>query len=163
MVSLLRVIQNWERSGQGVGVKNSVDEESDDEIVFGSLQNRSSGALDQRYSFVECSQMYLPYWWHMLDKHNLLGLSLQRLDDSVAASNGGEGVLSVIHCTTEIENTPTVFGTLDDSLNAAGVIQQNLIGSALRSKKWLTWMPLSNNAIKMQTVLTQAVPFYKTL
>jgi hypothetical protein len=41
MVSLLRVIQNWEKSGQGDGGKNSEDEESDDEIVFGSLQNRS--------------------------------------------------------------------------------------------------------------------------
>jgi hypothetical protein len=122
MVSLIRVIQNWGKSGQGDGGKDSEDEESDDEIVFGSLQNRSSGALDQRYSFVEYSQMYLLYWWHMLDKHDLLGSSLQRLDDSVAASNGGEGVLSVIHRTTETNDTRTVSGTLDDSLTTAGVI-----------------------------------------
>jgi hypothetical protein len=123
MVSLIRVIQNWKKSGQGNGGKDSEDEECDDEIVvFGSLQNRSSGALDQRYSFVEYSQMYLLYWWHMLDKYDLLGSSLQRLDDSVAARNGGEGVPSVIHCTTEIDDTRTVSGTLDDSLNTAGVI-----------------------------------------
>jgi hypothetical protein len=38
----------------------------------------------------------------MLDKHNLLGSSLQRLNDTVAASNGGEGVPSVI---IDVDNT----------------------------------------------------------
>ena len=101
IVELNRVIGNWEKSGQGEG---GVEGDDDDEVEirqfgssdYGTLKNRSRGALDQRHSFVKYSQSYLLYLWHMLDKHNLLGSSLQRLNDTVAASNGGEGVPSVI-------------------------------------------------------------------
>ena len=110
MVELGRVIKNWERSGQGDG---GIEEDDDDSeassseeleltvgeklaVPPGSLKNRERGALDTRASFVTYSQSYLLYLWHMLDKHDLLGSSLNQLDDSVAASNGGSGVPSVV-------------------------------------------------------------------
>lgn len=99
MVELNRVIGNWERSGQGDGgIEEGDDEEEARELghpEYGSLENRTRGALDQRHSFVGYNQSYLLYLWHMLDKHSLLGSSLQRLNDNVSAANGGEGVPSV--------------------------------------------------------------------
>jgi hypothetical protein len=95
MVDLKRVIANWEKSGQGDGGVDD-DEEDIGDGRFGSLQNRDRGALDCRCNFVKYHQSYLLYLWHMLDKHNLLVSSLQRLDTKVAASNGATGVPSII-------------------------------------------------------------------
>ncbi len=100
MVELSRVINNWEASGQGEGgvarVDGSVDE---DEPIQqkGSLKDRPRAALDRRASFVDDSQTYILYLWSVLDKYDLLGTSLQQLDNDVAAGNGGRGVPSVIH------------------------------------------------------------------
>jgi hypothetical protein len=107
MVDLKRVIANWERSGQGDGGID-VDEDDIGDGRFGSLGNRDRGALDRRHSFVKYHQSYLLYLWHMLDKHNLLVSSLQRLDVTVSASNGAHGVPSVINHnndTVEDENS----------------------------------------------------------
>ena len=108
-VKLKRIIANWERSGQGDGGILHDDEGSEaaeDEAspegndrglpAFGSLNNRRRGALDHRCHFVDYNQSYLLYLWHMLDKHSLLQSSIQRLDDSVAASNAASGVPQVI-------------------------------------------------------------------
>ena len=100
MVELSRVIGNWERSGQGDGgaekEDDSEEEAGPEQVQFGALRNRERGALDRRASFVPCSASYLLYLWHMLDKHDLLRSSMQRLDEGVAAGNGGSGVPSVI-------------------------------------------------------------------
>lgn len=95
MVDLKRVIANWEKSGQGDGGVD-VDEDDIGDGRFGSLQNRTRCALDCRHSFVKYQQSYLLYLWHMLDKHNLLISSLQRLDAKVASSNGATGVPSIV-------------------------------------------------------------------
>jgi hypothetical protein len=51
--------------------------------------------LDQRHAFFEYEQQYLLYLWYMLEKHDLLGCSLQRLDDGVSAGDGGRSVPSI--------------------------------------------------------------------
>jgi serine/threonine protein phosphatase PrpC len=52
--------------------------------------------LDHRCHFVDYHQSYHLYLWHMLDNHSLLGSAIQRLGDSVAASNAASGVPQVI-------------------------------------------------------------------
>jgi len=91
------VIANWERSGQGDGgVDVDVDEDDIGDGRFGSLENRDRDALDRRHSFVKYHQSCLLYFWHMLDKHNLLVSFLQRLDAPAVASNWADGVPSII-------------------------------------------------------------------
>lgn len=97
-LELSRVIANYQRSGQGDG---GVENENEDEGQVDSLgetfyKSREHGALDARSSFVPYSQAYLLYLWVMLEEHHLMGSTLNRLDESVAAGNGGDGVPSVI-------------------------------------------------------------------
>jgi hypothetical protein len=121
MVQLTRVITNWEKSGQGDGGHSNEDEdeeEKSEDVVFGSLRNRSAGALDQREQFVEYNQSYLLYLWHMLDKHGLFVSSLQMLNCDVAAGNGATGVPSVVLRRTD-NDTPTAVRSFDDSASVS--------------------------------------------
>ena len=112
LIAMKRCIAKWERSGQGEG-GNIEEEEGDDEeqdssssnsqAKFGSLNNRSKIALDSRESFFNSHQSYLLYLWYMLDKHNLLSNSLNRLETTVSATNGGVGVPSVIGARARLE------------------------------------------------------------
>jgi hypothetical protein len=86
--------------------------------VYGSFRNRSAGALDLRSKFIDFNQSYLLYLWHMLEKHGLLGSSLQRLNDTVAAGNGGEGVPSIVLRTVN-NDTPTAMQSFDDSASVS--------------------------------------------
>jgi hypothetical protein len=107
-LALNRIISDWERSGQGDGGfvshddlagEDEYDEGNEDEIIeheFGSLRNRPQRALDQRKSFTNGKNCYLLYLWEMLEKHDLLGSSIQRLNSSVCASNGNSDVPLII-------------------------------------------------------------------
>jgi hypothetical protein len=108
MVDLKRIIANWwERSGQGDGGLAEPEGGSEDGSSsssrsgecsatstsggavrrFGTLIKRKRDAMmDQVHSFAPSSQSYLLYLWRMLDKHGLLGSSLQRLDDEISKS-----------------------------------------------------------------------------
>ena len=90
--NLLRIIQNWERSGQGEGGHHDPNEFSDEtenqdsgSPAFGTLGNRSESALQNRASFLCGKPSYLLYYWEMADRHQLLQSAMQRLDDSVSA------------------------------------------------------------------------------
>jgi hypothetical protein len=103
--NLLRIIQNWERSGQGEGgrhadgVDDANDREYDDpddviifnstSVRFGSLSrtSRSECALQNRAAFLCGKPSYLLYFWEIADRHQLLQSALQRLDNDVAASD----------------------------------------------------------------------------
>jgi hypothetical protein len=111
--NLLRIIQNWERSGQGEGgtdertsddaeqpdaddIVDTVVEESaagasvatgEDTTVMGGLQGRPARALDSRAAFLYGRASYILYFWEIADRHQLLQSSLQRLRDSVGASD----------------------------------------------------------------------------
>jgi hypothetical protein len=130
VVELSRVIGNWERSGQGDGGVERDKDGDDDLVQLGSLRNRERGALDCRASFVPYSSSYLLYLWHMLDKHNLLGSSLQRLGNGVSCADGGSGVPSVINRHKDTGNDAT-----DDEANDSTGISSNKdddIGCLLR-------------------------------
>jgi hypothetical protein len=91
--NLLRIIQNWERSGQGEGGHDG--EETDDEFLiiqseeeqFGSLSRRSQAALQNRRSFLYGKPSYLLFFWELADQHQLLQSALQRLQVTVSASD----------------------------------------------------------------------------
>ena len=92
--NLLRIIQNWERSGQGEGGTDETEDgddvdgavaESGDAI--GGLQGRPARALDSRAAFLYGKPSYLLYFWEIADRHQLLQSSLQRLNESVGASD----------------------------------------------------------------------------
>jgi hypothetical protein len=94
ILEMNRCIANWQKSGQGEGGIDDADNELDHE--FGSLENRSQNALASRQCFFRDRQLYLLYLWEMLNRHDLLGLALQRLNNTVPATNGSNGVPSVI-------------------------------------------------------------------
>ena len=109
-VNLVRIVQNWECSGQGDGGYDDLDDEDNDEEdgddgdgdggkgerVFGSLKNRSQRALDSRSSFFANKEPYLLYLWEVLDNHDLLVSSMQRLNSCALAANGADGIPAVI-------------------------------------------------------------------
>ncbi len=94
---------NWERSGQGDGgvdIQGATNDEENDAATnteFGCFANRTDCALDLRKSFVSYNQIYLLYFWHMLDKHDLMKTLMQQLDYSVLAQNGATEVPNVIN------------------------------------------------------------------
>ena len=104
-VALTRVINMWERSGQGDGgrVDDGDDECEDIECRefghpdFSVLQDRNHGALSCRSAFVPNNQSYLLYFWELMDKHDLLRSSFQKLNHGTASSDGGSSVPSVTH------------------------------------------------------------------
>ena len=119
--ALKRNIENWEMSGQGDGGCLTYDIDDEDSLgcaeeysmeklsdelsadprpkpAFGKLNNRPRAALDSRASFFRDKESYLLYLWEVLDNNNLIVSSMQRLDNSVAAMNGADGISSVIGC-----------------------------------------------------------------
>ena len=76
MVSLKRIIQNWEASGQGEGgVNNEDDDDEGFEInaqhELGSLRHRSHHTLASRPNFFQYSEMYLLYLWEVCETYDL--------------------------------------------------------------------------------------------
>ncbi len=91
-MELQRLIGRWSLSGKG---DEDLDGHTADEDKFGSLRC-SQGALDSHANFLGTSQLYILYLWEYLDAHDLLRTSFQRLDEKVAARNGGKGVPSIV-------------------------------------------------------------------
>ncbi len=101
VLEMNKCIANWQKSGEGeggIGSNNELDHE------FGSLKNRSQSALASRRNFFRDRQLYLLYLWEMLNTHDLLGSALQRLNNTVSATNGSSGVPSVIRATGNNNN-----------------------------------------------------------
>ena len=57
------------------------------DTVMGGLQGRPARALDSRAAFLYGKPSYLMYFWEIADRHQLLQSSLQRLHESVGASD----------------------------------------------------------------------------
>ncbi len=76
-VSLQRIIQNWQRSGQGDG---GIDIDDNVEEEFGSLDNHLCGALNTRSAFLGNNPSYLLYLWEMLNKYQLLSTAFSEHD-----------------------------------------------------------------------------------
>ena len=111
-VLLLRLIRNWERSGQGDGgidVVNDGDELFDqEESQFGQLTDCSCGALNTRAAFLGTTQPYLLYFWQMLDKYQLLSTSFSELSSKISSKNGGEGVPLAINSYDQVDSSDNI-------------------------------------------------------
>jgi hypothetical protein len=112
---LLRIIQNWEESGQGDGGRRRfVDTEEavdlvsrgggedapleieiPDGVCWGALDGRMQEALDNRGNFLQGQPSWYLYFWELADSFQLLDSTVQRLSGSVGAadvdSNNGGG------------------------------------------------------------------------
>jgi hypothetical protein len=94
---LNRIIEMWERSGQGDGGYHAAGEDSkvDEgfEIIdqasprFGALASRNPRALAGRAAFLHGKPSYLLYFWELADQHQLLRSALQRFDEDSGASD----------------------------------------------------------------------------
>ena len=86
--SLICIISDWEKSGQGEGGVQDLDQSVDDveagehhvpaalydvnDIKFGSLENGHRPALSQHRNFLRGKPSYLFYFWELMDHHQLL-------------------------------------------------------------------------------------------
>jgi hypothetical protein len=107
---LLRMIQNWEQSGQGDGGRRSINltEESSEteeaieelsgvisnEIQWGALEGRPQEALDNRANFLNGQPSWYLYFWEVADSFQLLDSTVQRLSTEVGASDGSVSAVS---------------------------------------------------------------------
>lgn len=112
--NLIRIIDNWERSGQGDGgyddnaiedgaeeggmVAIQQSEHTQSPYGYGELKNRPSRALDTRSSFLLNRPSYLLYLWEVFEQHGLLSTTVNRLSNNVAVADG------------EVESMPLVSG-----------------------------------------------------
>ena len=134
-VNLVRIVQNWERSGQGDGgidVENDGDEDGD----FGQLSNCSRGALCTRSGFLGTNQPYLLYLWEMLNKYQLLCTAFTELDKKMSSKNGGDGVPSVVNNNSiDDEDNSFYCGTGDCSDTGSSSIVTLRKGKSSSKKK----------------------------
>ena len=87
VLALNRIIKNWKRSGQGDG--GFQDDTDDDDTYYGALAGCTQEALDNRANFIkDKKESYLLYFWELIDRHDLLALAMQKLNDDVSAANG---------------------------------------------------------------------------
>jgi hypothetical protein len=136
---LKRKIENWERSGQGyggdaffddkeldLGDVDFTDEHRPPSPAFGELSNCPCRALDLHSLFIRDNELYLLYLWEVLDWNILMVLSLQRLDNSVVATNGAKGIPSVIGDKTRGDKSSVTTGgeSEGDKGNSTTKIQQ---------------------------------------
>ena len=112
---LLRIITRWEQSGQGEGGRDGEEEDAGGDVNdeaeaeddncsvtssiatdreasprrsashHGSLHGRPARALQTRAAFLNGRPSYLLYFWEVVDAHQLLQSSLQRLSSSTGA------------------------------------------------------------------------------
>jgi hypothetical protein len=85
-VTLLRIIDRWEQSGQGDGGRVP---ETDGEYStgWGTLEGRTQEALDNRANFLGGAPSWYLYFWELADTYQLLVSTLQRLNGSIGASD----------------------------------------------------------------------------
>ena len=123
---LIRMIKKWERSGQGDGSRNDVDDDeregdtaptvdTEDLTSFqlGKLEGRTQFALDSRQCFLndgahgKISSWYL-YFWEQADAHDLLATTVTELTSAVGAADANN-----------VPSTITAFGgsSVADSSN----------------------------------------------
>jgi hypothetical protein len=149
MSELNKRIEKWERSGQGEGGEQAYDDDDDGEVEirvpssegYGSLKDRSQGALDKVHAFFEYNQSYLIYLWYVIDCYGLLGSSLQRLNEDSAATNGASGVPSVFEIDDEEEDagsstvSSTQVSTMGLSASISGLSQSNLATAKMEAEQ----------------------------
>lgn len=138
LVNLGRIIDRWERSGQGDGGFEPEDDDDEDESQqeFGSFHTRTHGALASRAAFLRDRPPYLLYFWQVLVDHDLLATSVARIDPSVAGPNGAHGVPSITGSTKKKKRGADDIGLsvlaksvqlLAGSQESAAMIEANML------------------------------------
>jgi hypothetical protein len=91
---LVRVIKNWEASGQGeggvpreIGGDDTIPVLDTDDVGFGSLQGRAPHALANRRNFLDGAPPLILYMWELFDKHQLLSTTCQILEGGLPDAN----------------------------------------------------------------------------
>jgi hypothetical protein len=115
--ALRRCIDNWERSGQGEGGFDPFDGDDNIRPEFGTTrapdpgtgrQERTAFALGSRYSFFKDREIYLLYFWELLEDNQLFTSCMAILPDDVAAQDGASSVPSVISNAAEKRSTTPI-------------------------------------------------------
>lgn len=88
-VSLLRMIERWEQSGQGDGGR-SESNYGEQSFGWGQLEGRSQEALDRRENFLGGNPSWYLYFWEITDMYQLLDSTLQRLSEGVGATGASD-------------------------------------------------------------------------
>ena len=63
---------------------------------WGEFVGRTRFALSKRQDFFQNTNSYVLYLWHLIDKHGLIGTSMNMLADGIGSSDGARGIPSVI-------------------------------------------------------------------
>jgi hypothetical protein len=106
--TLLRIIGDWEQSGQGDGGHFAEDDTSKPparvpgDVDFGFLHDRPAAALGTRANFLNGKRnslvrrpTYLLYFWEVADEKQILCSTFQNLSNNTAASDGNSAPSSV--------------------------------------------------------------------
>ena len=106
--TLLRIISDWEQSGQGDGGHFAEDDVSKPparvpgDVEFGCLHDRPAAALGTRANFLNGKRnsmvrrpTYLLYFWELADEKQILCSTFQNLSNNTAASDGNSAPSSV--------------------------------------------------------------------
>ena len=136
-LGLLRIIRNWEQSGQGDGGHHGNDEEVDEtsgdeeadidqtSYVFGCLTDRPAYALSSRGAFLQGRPSYLLYFWEVADKHQLLQRTMNRLNDESGASDASSAP-SVINVGARARRIERAEATKDTPTEDALVLSRSI-------------------------------------
>ena len=130
---LVRIIRNWELSGQGEGSAPKQEINDTDEvetlgttnnIELGRLENRNAYALHSRRNFLDNPGTgklgsWMLYFWEVFDKFQLLQCTLNVLSSGVGASDGQDApIIDTVPLPKNhkaIRSPPLSVGTLSDA------------------------------------------------
>ena len=138
--NLLRIIQNWERSGQGEGGTDETNSDAESggcavgDVVMGVLQGQPACALESRAACLYGRPLYLLYFWEIADHHQLLQSSLQQLSESVWCISASTAPSAInVNCTPSCrrrrEESAARMQDDDKDEEAASALVQPLIQS----------------------------------
>ena len=147
--NLIRVIQNWEQSGQGEGGHMESEGNNNEDNYhlrvplnvgssFGQLAGRSNNALANRCNFIQGKVTYLLYFWKLAHRHQLLNSTVQRLSDDSSTCDRSvvpsarSSISSRCHGREEDTSIATVAESIHD---LAHVTHQAEVSHAARSRQ----------------------------
>jgi hypothetical protein len=160
---LIRIINNWERSGQGDGgieaesqndnllvVEDDstssssssssslqIDDNDSTRRNIGVLRQRSARALNNRAAFLNGRPSYLLYFWEIADKYQLLQSTLQRLNNSTGASDASHAAsISVRSASRSKDSQATILLPLIESIKDLAECQKKLAFDQLEERRY---------------------------
>jgi hypothetical protein len=164
---LVRIIKNWERSGQGEGTEQDCELEVDNEEAticnrdpdelspaqLGHLENRSAYAMHSRQNFLDHPSKgkvgsWILYYWEQMERFDLLECTINILSDDVNASDAQSAPVVVIPSSAQkkrsrsphINTIGSVSETDDDAIRqvSEGLLQYVSESKQISSRSMLT-------------------------